>query len=317
MRSILAVLLGLLAVLPTGRSAAGAQNLETLHLIVFARDAPTAIARANGSLAAAGLDVDFTITPNSTVQMQSLGDGSHDLAYTSFDNVLAWSKRDGGPELIAVAQQDRTVDLWLYVRPEIKSWQDLRGKPLAVDAPDTAFALVLRRMLLAHGLDLTRGDYSLVPVGARRVPSLVQGETFAGMLSTADAAQANAAGLTNFGNEHEVLPDYGGQVIATRREWASAHADQLVAFLRAWVQAGRFTQTNPEEAAAMFAQEADVDPQLAPRLLPAHFDDGALNPAGLQSILDLRNQFGYALPGGPNLAGYLDGDYYAAAFSEL
>lgn len=37
----------------------------------------------------------------------------------------------------------------------------LKGKKLAVDAVDTAFALTLRRILLARGLDLKRGDYKL------------------------------------------------------------------------------------------------------------------------------------------------------------
>ena len=53
----------------------------------------------------------------------------------------------------------------VYVRPEIRNWEDLRGKALAVDAVDTAFALVLRRVLLTHGLEMERGDYSLIILG--------------------------------------------------------------------------------------------------------------------------------------------------------
>ena len=59
----------------------------------------------------------------------------------------------------------KATRLPVYVRPEIKTWDDLRGKALAVDAVDTAYALVLRRVLLAHGLEMDRGDYTLIAKG--------------------------------------------------------------------------------------------------------------------------------------------------------
>ena len=90
------------------------------------------------------------------------------IVSTAFDNVLGWSGRDGA-EIIAVAQVAQGITLPVYVRPEIKTWEDLRGKPLAVDAVDTAYALVLRRVLLAHGLDMERGDYTLVPRARRAI----------------------------------------------------------------------------------------------------------------------------------------------------
>jgi hypothetical protein len=43
----------------------------------------------------------------------------------------------------------------------------------------------MRRVLLAHGLDLNRGDYELVALGAtgQRLESMAKGETFAGILN--------------------------------------------------------------------------------------------------------------------------------------
>ena len=74
----------------------------------------------------------------------------------------------------AVAQG---ITLPVYVRPEIHSWQDLRGKPLAVDAVDTAYALVLRRILLEHDLVMDRADYSLIAKGTtgHRLESMIAG----------------------------------------------------------------------------------------------------------------------------------------------
>jgi ABC-type nitrate/sulfonate/bicarbonate transport system substrate-binding protein len=98
-----------------------------LRFNTFTMDAATLAARAQGFLAAEGLDVETTITPNSTVQMRGLGDGTWDLVNTGFDNVLAWSGREGA-EIVAVAQADAGVSLPVYVRPEIRDWEDLRGR---------------------------------------------------------------------------------------------------------------------------------------------------------------------------------------------
>jgi hypothetical protein len=98
----------------------------------------------------------------------------------------------------------------VFVRPETKSRSDLKGKKLAADAVDTAFALVLRRILLANGLDLNRGDYELVALGAtgQRLESMVKGETFAGILNPPFEIKAMDAGMRRIGDSREVLPDY-------------------------------------------------------------------------------------------------------------
>ncbi len=88
---IVATLLTVAAVPPlnTGASPDGQKGLGTLRLIVFsAADAATEVARARGLFAAQGLDVDVTITPDSTTQMRGIGQGTWDIASTAFDRML-------------------------------------------------------------------------------------------------------------------------------------------------------------------------------------------------------------------------------------
>ena len=49
------------------------------------------------------------------------------------------------------------------MQPEIKSYEDIRGKTVVVDAPDTAFGLLLYKMLDVKGVK--KGEYE---VKARR-----------------------------------------------------------------------------------------------------------------------------------------------------
>jgi ABC-type nitrate/sulfonate/bicarbonate transport system substrate-binding protein len=214
-------------------------------------------------------------------------------------------------------QTSDRVALPVFVRPEIRDWPDLRGRQLAVDAVDTAFALVLRRILLAHGLDLTRGDYELVAVGAtgQRFESMTRGDTFAAILNPPWDARASAAGMVRVGDHHEVLPNYPGGVIAVSRTWAQAHRDELVSFLRAWLAGARWAldPAHREQAIQVIAADQGLSSQAATDRLTDLSADGALNLAGLQSVLDLRLQFGLTPPLGPSLSTYYHLEYYHAA----
>lgn len=248
--------------------------------------------------------------------MRGLGAGQWDIASTAFDNVLAWSGREGA-EIVALAQVSQGILLPVYVRPEIRDWNDLRGKRLAVDAVDTAFALVLRRILLAHGLDLKKGDFELVPAGATgpRLDSMNRGETFAGILNPPWDAKAEASGHKRFGDHREVLPNYPGGVFAVSQGCARSHRDDLVKFLRAWLEGVRWANDrgNRDQVIKMIADDEKLSPQAAAGRLAQTPKDGTMDLAGLQSVLDLRTQFGFTLPMGTELKRYYDLAYYQVA----
>jgi NitT/TauT family transport system substrate-binding protein len=285
------------------------------HLLVnvFNVDAGLVVARAEGLFAANGLEVDVMVTANSTDQMRGLSLGSWQIASTAFDNVLGWSGREGA-EIVAIAQVAQGISLPVYVRPEIQTWEDLRGKPLAVDAVDTAYALVLRRILLAHGLEMERGDYTLVPKGAtgHRLESMNQGETFAGVLNPPWDAKANVAGMKRFGDQREILPDYPGGVFAVNRKWADENRAILIRYLAAWDQGLHWAQDakNRDEVMKLITAAEKMDEKSAANRLRQLPSNGRLNLAGLQTVLDLRVQFGLTPPIGKDLAKYYDESFY-------
>lgn len=274
------------------------------------------MARQQGFFAGEGFEVAMTLTPNSTDQMRGLGKGTWEIASTAFDNVLAWSGREGA-KIVAVAQVARGIILPVYVRHEIRDWNDLRGKRLAVDAVDTAYALVLRRILLAHGLDMRKGDFELVPAGATgpRLDSMNRGETFAAILNPPWDAKAEAEGHVRFGDHREVLPNYPGGVFAVSRVWAGADRDDLVKFLRAWLAGVRWANdpANRDRVIKLIADEEKLPPQAATGRLGQLPKDGAMDLAGLQSVLELRTRFDLTPPMGPDLKEYHDVTYYQAA----
>ena len=312
------VLLGIamLMIFAIGDVAAQQKELKKMRLNVFRVDAATVAAQARGLFAAEGVEVETTVTPNSTEQMRGVSQGKFEIVSTAFDNVLAWSGREGA-EIVAVAQiSDKTV-LPVFVRPEIKTWSDLKGKKLAADAVDTAFALVLRRILLANGLDMTKGDYELVALGATgaRLESMIKGETYAGILNPPFDIKALDAGMRRIGDSKEVLPDYPNTVFAVNRDWSQKNRDTLVAYLRAWHKGMSWVKdpANREAAIKMVGAELKLNPKQAAESVEELSTTGNLNLPGLQVVLDLRNQFGFKLNKGDKLPVYYDATYFSAA----
>jgi ABC-type nitrate/sulfonate/bicarbonate transport system substrate-binding protein len=289
----------------------GAQpkELRRVRLNVFVADAGVVVARARGLFAAEALEVPITVTRSSTEQMRGISAGTYDVAQTAFDNVLAWSAREGA-EIVAVAQPADTAILPVFVRPEIRNWNDLRGRKLAVDAVDTAFALTLRRILFARGLDLRRGDFELVPVGAPgpRLESMKRGETFAAILNPPFDAQGAAAGLVRLHDEK-----YPGSVWAVNRAWAQSNRKDLVAFLRGWLAGVRWVKANRDEAVRLIAAETKLPEPAAAGFVRAVPADGALNLTNLKAVLEIRNEFGTPPKLGPALERYYDTSYYREA----
>ncbi len=287
-----------------------------IRFITFGENPAVVIGRERDLFASHGLQVETTITRNSTEQMRGLSVGTYDLASTAFDNVMAWSGREGA-DIHAVARASQRMSLPVYVRPEVHEWDDLRGRLLAVDAVDTAYALVLRRILQAHGLDLNRGDYRLDGVGATkaRFESMKSGKTFAGILNPPWDKQAEDAGLRRMADYREVLPDYPGGVFAVTTRWAASHRADLVGFLKCLIEAVGWGNDPANRAAALQllrdAQGLD-EPTAAKELgsLPA---TTALDLPGLQVPLDLRVSFDMTPGKGTNLSAYYDPQYHAEA----
>jgi ABC-type nitrate/sulfonate/bicarbonate transport system substrate-binding protein len=289
---------------------------DQLVINLFNVDGALATATARGLFAENGIAIEIMVTANSTDQMRGLGQDSWQIVSTAFDNVLGWSGR-AGSEIVAVAQVAQGITLPVYVRPEITTWDDLRGKPLAVDAVDTAYALVLRYILRTNGLEMERGDYTLVPLGSTgfRLDSMMRGETFAGVLNSPWDGKAAAAGMKRFADQRAVLPDYPGGVFAVSRPWAATHRKLVVKFLRVWSESLRWChdEKNLHEGITLIARAERLDEQRAAHRLRQLPESGQLNLAGLRTVLDLRLQFDLTPPMGRALDQYYDGTFFDEA----
>src|SRR5688572_11557217 len=73
---------------------------RTVRVIAFpgAPNLPTFAAIEQGFFRDEGVAVEISVTPNSVFQAQKIAAGEVDVAFTAFDNVVAYSEGQGAPE---------------------------------------------------------------------------------------------------------------------------------------------------------------------------------------------------------------------------
>jgi ABC-type nitrate/sulfonate/bicarbonate transport system substrate-binding protein len=310
-------------------SMTSAQKLQPVSVIAFPGTGnwPIRIAQDKAYFAQAGIEVTLTPTPNSVFQITNLIEGKFDIGMTAVDNVIAYMEGQGE---VAVS---RSPDLFVFMGgspsmpalttiPEIKAYQELKGKTLAVDAVTTGYAFVLFDLLKRNGLQLS--DYKVEPVGGTpaRWQGLRERKYAAAILTSPFDLIAKANGFNVMEYARDVYGHYEESVATTRQAWAMANEKKLVGYIKGYIAAVEWLREpgNKEEAISILRK---YFPQLSPELAAATYSNfvgpwgiaakAQLDLAGVRKVLELRSE--YAQPRKPlaDPTRYYDPKYYEAA----
>ena len=285
------------------------------------------VAETHGIFAKYGIKVETLNLPNSEVLRASLADGKGDLAYLAVDNAVA---------MVELAHQDVIIVMGgegsqneLIAQPEIKSINDLRGKTLIVDAPNTAYALQMKKILLLSGMQAGR-DYEIKPFGAtpqRLIAMREHKENAASMLGPPSSIVAKHAGFVSLGSVPALIGPYQAAGYFTQRAWAKDHRDTLHNYLAAIIEAQRWlmASANKQQVIDLMISESHLAPDVATEtyelsmMRPGGYEkDAALDLDGFKNVLKLRadveGQWG-GHPPAPEK--YYDSSYYRAALAKI
>ena len=308
-----------------------AQAMTNLKIILFPGLATwTAwVGQEQGFYERERLSVAITPTPGSVYQFQHLSAGEFDFAFTAFDNLVAYDEGQGEVKLdhpadfVTVLGGDSGF-LTLYTRPEIRSFEDLRGKQLVVDAINTGYSFVLRKILALHGLG--NSDYTLVPVGntKARMDKMLSGpEYVAGLLSPPLDTVADARGLKVLARATDALGGhYQANCAIASKAWLARNGEVMTRFIRAHVRSVGWLMTPANRDAAMqiLVEHAKITPQGAAENYTKMMDPvngftpkARIDVPGIQTALNLRTQYGvpHKTMGPPSK--YYDDRYYQQA----
>jgi ABC-type nitrate/sulfonate/bicarbonate transport system substrate-binding protein len=311
---------------------AQAQNLTALSVIVFPGgfNWPIWAAQEQGYFAKGGVEVKLTNTPNSVFQLTNLINGKFDIGMTAIDNVIAYMEGQGEapvattPDIFAFMGGDNGL-LSLAVAPDVKTYAELKGRTLSVDAMTTGYAFVLFDLLRRNGLNM--GDYKVEKAGGvlARWEAMKEEKHDGTMLLAPFDILAKSAGFNILQYAIDVYGHYQGLVGAARRGWAREHAAELRAYIGGYVQ-GLAWLSDPANKEAAIAVLRKNLPQMSPELAsqsygvlinPRGFSPKAqIDLEGVKTVLELRSRYGEPKKTLADPAKYYDAQYYQAALSK-
>jgi ABC-type nitrate/sulfonate/bicarbonate transport system substrate-binding protein len=322
----LSAFLGLAGLALAFATPAAAQTKLSIVTFSGATNLPVWIALDKGFFKKEGLDVQHEVTRGSQGVMEGLMSGKYQFGSAALDNTIAYTEGQGDVkidnfDLVAILGVHSGMSR-IVSRPEIKSWQDLKGKVVAVDAANSGYGLVMYKLLEMNGLKKDK-DYTVLAVGSgrERIAALKDGKAFAAAVSPPEDMQIKKEGYNVLADATEILGAYQGSAYVVSRAWAKAHEKEVLAFIRAMVAANEFVFTNKAESLAVMKsrikgisdEEADVI-YTAMTAGKGGLNKGSkVNDDGVKMLLDLRNQFSGSDKKLTDTKKYVDTTYYEKA----
>jgi ABC-type nitrate/sulfonate/bicarbonate transport system substrate-binding protein len=316
----------LLLVLVVISSFAGAQTPVRTKVFPGAQALPLIAGVQQGIFERHGIKLELLFTTSSQELRDGLASGDFQVAHSAVDNAVAMVEM-AKHDVVIVTGGDSSMNEF-FVQPEVRSFADLKGRTVIVDAPNTAYALQAKKILRMNGVQ--DADYTLKEVGGTlfRYRAMREDKTnAASMLNPPFSVDAVGAGLKSMGRAVDLIGPYQATGAWVLRKWAAANADTLERYLAAFIESTRWAvaPANKDAAAKMLAERFKLQPEVAARTWDLLADpkfglarDGRFDAAGFRNVLALRAEIEGDWGGTPPpIEKFVDLSFYEAALKRL
>jgi ABC-type nitrate/sulfonate/bicarbonate transport system substrate-binding protein len=313
------------AALAAGGAAAAEPQTLRVNTFPNAKALPFYVGLANGVFDKHGIRLEVQYTENSQAQRAGLASGAFQVAHAAVDNALAMVDK-ARVDVVIVTGGDSGMNEFI-VQPYVQTFADIRGRTLLVDAPDTAYALLARKLLARHGLK-EGVDYKVKPEGRSglRYKALLEDQEYAAaVLNPPFSIQAVRQGKHSMGGLVELLGPYQANGAFVLRAWARDHAALLERYIAAYVESLRtaLDPANRAQSVSLLARNLALTPEEAERTYallanPAlgFTPDARFDMEGFGNTLAIRAQIEGQQPGDlPSPDRYVDLSYYQRAMA--
>jgi NitT/TauT family transport system substrate-binding protein len=214
---------------------------------------PFFIAKQNGYFAQEQIDVEV-IAGRGNLCTMGLIAGSFQFTYSpsTFDAVVAGDIKG---KVIYVAE--KFLLHRLIVAPQIKRFEDLKGKKIAISAFGTLTDLLTREILIEHGLKPMQ-DVLLLQTGGVpvRYAALKSGNVQGALLASQHALAAMQDGYRNL---EYTPPPYVSHPLIVKNEMVTSEKAVTRSFLRALLKGHLFFGQRPEETLTIIQKVLRID----------------------------------------------------------
>lgn len=284
---------------------------------------PVLIAQQQGFFAQQGIRVVAEKAADAAALRAALAGGSADLAHASVENAVV-AQRSGADYVIVIGGEMSTSEL--IVQPSIHSVADLRGHTILLDGKNTAYTLLLKKILLRNrlrpGIDCTMKVAGLAP--DRLQAMRANPDDAATIEKPPTSILAERAGLHSLGSTDALAGMGRSQGIGgfALRSWAAGHSDLLVRYLAAFVQGQRWMMepAHKDQVIALMLSHSHMPRNIAEQtygidLERAWSPDARFDVSGFRNVLALDREAGAPAPPSPRRC--YDSVWYRKALARL
>ncbi len=211
-----------------------------------------------------GLDVEFVDLRGNNDVIRALLAGELDSGEASPSSPLTAIER--GADIRFIGSSMPGLPFALYVRKDIKSWEDLKGKTFAVSAPGTITDVIARAMLKRKGVDPDSIKLANAGGSAGRIRALAGGKVDATAASSEFIPDVEKLGIKVMALSADLVPDYPRFVIFARTDTLKQKREPVISFLAAYMEGLDYALKNRDETLKLAGKINDKpasDPQLA------------------------------------------------------
>lgn len=246
-------------VLPAGTSA---QKFVVGYSGITAIQAPFWIINDAGYFKQEGLDSSLVYIAASSTMAQAMLAGEVAISTANSQAVVDTGLQGG--DLVAVGAIVNFVALYVIAAPEIKSVQDLRGKPVGVTRFGATTDFAMQMFLKKYGLEPVR-DVPIIQIGG--LPELAAGlsnrSIYAAAMSYPMGLVAQQAGMKMLANLAKEEIPFLHQGLTTTGRFMRERRAHAKAFVRAYGKAVHYMHTRKEESKAIVSRYTKVtDPAM-------------------------------------------------------
>lgn len=260
--------------------------------------------------------------PMDTVNLllDALAAGEIDIVPTQLGFMAVRATR--GADLVAIAGATVNPIYTLMSRPEIRSFEDLKGKTIALTLVDDAITLSMRQLMESHGLKDGEVHIGLIQGSQARMQCMTSGECAAVPVNQPLDFDLVTQGYHRLGTAIEAGPLLF-TVDTIARAWGRAHKDLVVRYVRAAAAILDFIGDpgNRDSVRPIVMELTHASAATADEILSSYYDPGKhilarhaeLDAAALARNIALMDRYEKLPKPHPAAGDFVDVSYLAAA----
>ena len=279
------------------------------------------IAQRKGFFEHEGIDIKVVGLRGTSYQVEELDKGNVEVVNTAMPYLMQAVLK--GSNSVGIVGGPANQIYSLIAKPEIKSFDDLKGRMVGMSLPVDTISIGSRMLLEKHGLKEPAYRTRELVGTPVRADCLNKGECDAVPLGQPDDILFMQKGYNKLGDSLEVIPVLQFSVVAARRDWALANRDAVMRFARAIGDTYKFMRekANRDEVAKLAADMTGAPIDVVRAVLAFYYEpdrgvmpkQGEIDMAGVAKVIELLGRSGELKEPLPNAERFVDLQYLKAA----